>query len=123
MSMSLTEVRLMASKGRLLMVGLGVEGEILLKARLPMYPSHPRAAVSVLEGLALWSGRRLPVVVGVTASSGPCIEALLPDSLSWVSPLVDLHLVHHPPRRVRKTRLDGLGDFREALQLRLPVCP
>jgi hypothetical protein len=118
--MSLTEIRMVPRRGLLLMVGLGFDEEILLKARLPAFPSHPRAAITVLEGLALWSGRKLPVALGVTASSASSIEGLLPDGPAWNSPLVDLHLVDHPRRR-RKTRIEGVGDLREALQLRLPV--
>lgn len=118
--MSLTEIRMLPSRGRLMMVGLGFDGEILLKARLPMFPNHPRATITVLEGLALWSGRKLPVALGVSANSKLSIEALLPDGPAWMSPLVDLHLVDHP-RRHPKTRITGVGDCREALQLRLPV--
>lgn len=118
--MSLTEIRMTPRHGLLLMVGLGFDQQILLKARLPAHPSHPRAAITMLEGLALWSGRRLPVALGVSAGSASSIAALLPEGPAWTSPLVDLHLVDHPRRRTR-TRLDGVGDLREALQLRLPV--
>jgi len=117
--MSLFAVRLVPRRGLLLIVGTGFDDEVLLKARLPANPSHPRALITVLEGLALWSGRRLPVAVGVDANSASSIAALLPDGPAWSSPLVDLHLVE--PRRRRRTRLDGVGDLREAYQLRLPV--
>jgi hypothetical protein len=116
----LYEIRMVPSRGLLLMAGVAPDGETLLKARLSLSPSHPRAAITVLEGFALWAGRRLPVAVGVNARSSHFIEDLLPDGHSWTSPLVDLHVVEHPRRRPR-TRLDGVGDLREALQLRLPV--
>ena len=32
------------------------EGDDLLKARLPVRPPHPRALLTLLEGVALWSG-------------------------------------------------------------------
>jgi hypothetical protein len=32
------------------------EGDDLLKARLPHRPPHPRALLTLLEGVALWSG-------------------------------------------------------------------
>lgn len=118
----LSELRMVPSRGLVLIVGTAWDGEIVLKARLNTSPSHPRAAITFLEGLALWSGRRLPVAVGVNARSTASVADLLPDGPAWASPLVDLHLVDHPRPR-RKTRLDGVGDLREALQLRLPVTP
>ncbi len=118
----LTEIRMVPRRGLLLLTGMGFDGECLLKARLSLHPAHPRALITVLEGLALWSGRKLPAAVGVSASSSPSIAALLPDGPAWTSPLVDLYLVDHPRRR-HKTRIDGVGDLREALQLRLPVTP
>jgi hypothetical protein len=123
MSMSMTEVRVATGPDHLMMVGLGQDAEILLKARLPRSPAHHRAAITLFEGLALWSGRKLPVAVGVAASSGPWIDDLLPGGSSWTSPLVAIHLVDQDRRRPRPRRLDGLGDFRAALQLRLPVTP
>lgn len=120
--MSLTALRLVPRQGLLLMVGTGFDEEVLLKARLSAHPAHPRALITVLEGLALWSGHSLPVAVGVNARSAYYIEDLLPDGPAWTSPMVDLHLVDHP-RPKRRTRLDGVGDLREAMQLRLPVFP
>lgn len=118
----LFEMRLVPGLDRLLMVGMDEEGQTLLKARLPLAPGHPRALITVLEGFALWSGRKLPVAVGVNGRSMPYIEELLPDGPAWTSPLVDLHIVEHPRSR-RRVRLDGVGDLREAIQLRLPVFP
>lgn len=118
----LTEIRIAPRRGELTMVGVGIDEEVLLKARLPLYPAHPRALISVLEGFALWSGRKLPAACAVGDSSRFSIEALLPDGLAWTSPLVDLHLVDRPARR--RARLQGVaGDFRAAIQLRLPVIP
>lgn len=119
--MSVHAIRLVPKAGRLLMVGTGWDDETLLKARLSVRPAHPRALLTVLEGLALWTGRQIPAVLAVGGPSGSSIEGLLPDGLSWDSPLVRIHLVDR--RRPRRSRLDGVGDLREALQLRLPVCP
>jgi len=118
--MSLREIRLLPRGSEVLMLGVGMLEETVLKARMPSSPGHPRAVIDVLEGLALWSGRRLPVVVGVTASSSRCIEDLLPAGPAWCSPLVELVPVDHPMRRRRPPRLDGVGDFRELLRLRVP---
>jgi hypothetical protein len=116
---NLLQVRVLARPDHVMLLGLGTEGEPLLKARLPVCSLHPKAAVTALEGLALWSGRRLPVVLGVNDRSRGCVEALLPDGQAWTSPLLDLVVVDHPRPR-RRIRLDGVGDFREAHQLRLP---
>ena len=39
------------------------EGDDLLKARLPIQPPHPRALLTLLEGVALWSGEPLYAVI------------------------------------------------------------
>lgn len=119
--MCLREVRLLPRGSQVLMMGLGPNEEVLLKARLSAMPAHPRAVISVLEGLALWGGRSLPVALGVTRYSSGSIEALLPQGSAWCSPLVDLLPVDFP--RARRRRLDGVGDFRAMHQLRLPGFP
>jgi hypothetical protein len=116
--MSVFAMRMVPKGGLLQMVGTGWDGETLLKARLSDRPAHPRALLTVLEGLALWTGRRLPTALAVDGSSTSSIELLLPDGLCWDSPLVEVHLVD---RQRRRSRLDGVGDLRDAMQLRLPV--
>ena len=39
------------------------DGDDILKAHLPVYPEHPRALLTVLEGLALWHGAPLCAVI------------------------------------------------------------
>jgi hypothetical protein len=117
--MSIREVRLLPRCNEVLVMAVGMAGETRLKARLPMAAVHPRAAIGVLEGLALWCGRRLPVAVGVTASSRCFVEDLLPAGPAWCSPLVELFPVDLPRRRARGTRLDGVGDFRAMRSLAL----
>ena len=83
----------------------------LLKARLDPRPSHPRALLTMLEGLSLWNGHPLCVALHVDERSlhGPC-SMLLGDEL-WPaeSALVRFEVVH---RGRRGSRLSGLGDFR-----------
>ena len=43
------------------------EGDDILKAQLPGYPDHPRALLSLLEGLALWCGTPLCVAISAAA--------------------------------------------------------
>lgn len=91
------------------------EGSDVLKAVLPPIPQHPRALLTVLEGLALWSGQPLTVAI----SAGPPLdrrfgEALFGDGLLPIdSALVNFEFLA-PPRKRRK--IIGVGDFR---QLRL----
>lgn len=118
--MSVCHVRLLPRGPEVMLLGLGYQAEPVLKARLSVRPEHPRAMITLLEGLALWAGQRLPVVVGVAASSDGSIEALLPEGPAWCSPLVELVPVDWPRRRLRTPRLDGLGDFRDLRQLGLP---
>lgn len=87
----------------------------VLKAALPPVPAHPRAALGLLETLALWVGRPITAAISAEASGTPqCGEALFADGLLPA----ETALVRFEPMlfpRPRRT-LAGLGDFR---QLRL----
>ena len=83
----------------------------LLKARLPARPRHPRALLTMLEGLALWSGERLHAVI----SAGESVQVgyalgLFGDDL-WPSGSALVRFDPAVPGRRR--RLRGLGDFRD----------
>ena len=95
-------------KGVLLLVTSG--GSDLLKACLPPRPGHPRALLTLLEGLALWRGQALPVAISVGIDSAPWAgSGLFGDELFPAeSPLVRFHAVHHGSR----ARLRGVADFR-----------
>jgi hypothetical protein len=96
------------------------DGDDLMKARLPIRPPHPRAMLTLLEGVALWSGEPLYVVI----SAGEHRDAWL-GSEEWCedlwpaeSPLVRFDFAI-PPARVRRP-IRGVGDFRDVRrQLRL----
>lgn len=96
-------------QGVLLLVTSNEAGD-LLKARLPLKPSHPRALLTLLEGLALWRGHRLRVAISVGggsqewAGSGLFGNELFPAE----TPLVQFHVVHPASR----ARLHGVADFR-----------
>lgn len=82
----------------------------LLKARLPMPPRHPRALLTLLEGLALWRGQPMRVAIFAADASVPWLgSGLFGDDL-WPgeSPLVSFTVAARGPRKV----LPGLGDFR-----------
>jgi hypothetical protein len=89
------------------------DGEVL-RAALPRFPSHPRAAPILLEGLALWIGRPLSVVLCAADMDFSSVPGLCEDfgvgatTLHYEVDVVD------PARRPR-----GLGSFRDLRQLLL----
>jgi len=84
----------------------------ILKAALPPRPAHPRALITLLEGLALWTGQPLPAVICVGRQlTMQFDEALFGDPLlSLDSALVRFDLAGPVGRR---RTLAGLGDFRQ----------
>jgi hypothetical protein len=99
---------LQVSRGEVLVLVTSETGD-LLKARLPLSPRHPRALLTLLEGLSLWSGQPLVVAVSAGASSVGVASGLFGDDLMPAeSQLVRFHVGHD--RRAR--RLRGVADFR-----------
>ena len=82
----------------------------VLKARLPLRPLHPRALLTLLEGVALWSGEALSVVIAAAPGSPSWLESGLFGDELWPgeSQLVRFEVGGHGhPKRLR-----GVGDFR-----------
>ncbi|OGS70546.1 MAG: hypothetical protein A2Y96_01715 [Firmicutes bacterium RBG_13_65_8] len=83
------------------------EGDDLLKAQLPDYPGHPRALLTVLEGLALWCGKPLDVAIlaDIPVSHSLGLGAFTDIGELWpeTSALVEFHFVG-PARRGRRIR-------------------
>jgi hypothetical protein len=92
--------------------------DTILKARLATDPKHPRALATLLEAVALWQGQpvRAALCVGDVAGSYDSNlyrEAFLDDggalySVAWVPGC---------EHRRRRTRLPGLGNFRDLERL------
>jgi hypothetical protein len=86
----------------------------VLKARLSSTPRHPRALVTLCEGLALWHGAQLHVAVSAEDDARDCFERIFyADGL--VEPESPLVMLEHRPSRARARRRlcgHGLGDFR-----------
>lgn len=82
----------------------------LLKAKLDSRPRHPRALLTLLEGLSLWQGQPLRVALCVDDSFRDGHDSSLLGDELWPaeSALVQFDVVHP----VRPRRLDGIGDFR-----------
>jgi len=95
-------------------------GHDLLKARLPLYSEHPRALLTLLEGVALYAGAALCVATSVAADvkAGPWCGPLGDGLYPLDSALVRFELVEgNAPRR----RLRGMGRFHDVRQLRLSL--
>lgn len=86
--------------------------EELVRARLPMRPSDRRALTAVLQGLALWAGPPLHVVISAVGQLDDSLVSDLFDAALWPAedPLLRLSFAERPghPRRA-----DG-GDARFA---------
>ncbi|MGH7899040.1 MAG: hypothetical protein ACREQQ_13880 [Candidatus Binatia bacterium] len=92
-------------------------GDDLMKARLPTYPGHPRALMTVCEGLALWHGMPLGVAVSADADAVDCFERIFfgGDLFEPRSPLV---VLEDDRRRDGRKNLDGFGEFRRVRLVR-----
>lgn len=91
----------------------------LLKARLPSRPQHPRALLTTLEGLALWSGSPLLTVLGVGGRWDPSCGEVLFGGDGWPEDSALVRIEVAAERRRSRRRIRGVGDFRELRQLRL----
>ena len=82
----------------------------VLKARLPMPPRHPRARLTLLEGVDLIAGEPLSVAISAAPPSAPWRGSGLFGDELWPSesPLVRFVAARHARRR----RQGGLGSFR-----------
>lgn len=92
----------------------------VLKAVLgPARGAHPRAAATLLEGLALWHQRPLSVVL--SADDSDEVSALgLCDALGSGRAMhyeVALAFAEHRGLHRRRNDLRGIGDFRDLRQL------
>lgn len=86
----------------------------VLRAALPQTPAHPQAAPTLLEGLALWMGRPLSVVL--CAADPDASSALnLCDGFGFGNETTHYEVEVVDPRR----RSRGLGAFGDLRQLRL----
>jgi hypothetical protein len=93
-------------------------GHDLVKARLPVHSEHPRALLTLLEGLALYCGHRLYVAVSVAAdvTKMPWSEPLGEQLYPLDSALVRFEFIQ---LAARPRRLRGMGRFHQLRRLRL----
>lgn len=102
---------LRVARGQVLLLVTSETGDVL-KARLPLPPRHPRALLTLLEGLALWSGEPLGVAVSAAESSTewPYSDLFGDELFPAESQLVRFHVGRLD---CRAPRLRGVADFRE----------
>jgi hypothetical protein len=107
LSMPGNHVRLLAT---------AADGDVL-KARLPLPVGHPRAAVTLLEGLALWAGSPVCAVISAGRTSRPRCAAEVFGPAEWPaeSSLVTWAIADGG----RQIRLPGMGDFRDLYAARV----
>lgn len=103
-----TRVRLLMRRGR----------HDMLKAVLgPAGRAHPRAAATLLEGLALWHQQQLGVVLCAGESLAGCSLGLC-NALGFGEPNVHFEVgIAHTEARPRT--LTGVGDFSDLRRLNL----
>jgi hypothetical protein len=91
-------------------------GHDLLKARLPIHSDHPRALLTLLEGAAMYSGKRICVATSVAADQKilPWCDPLGEGLYSLDSALVFFEFIQ---LAARPRRLRGMGRFHEMRRL------
>src|SRR5262249_15545131 len=95
--------------------------DLLMAVLGPISRAHPRAAATLLEGLALWHQRSLSVVLSADDAGDGCALGLC-DALGYDRTLhyeVGLAFPDHRGRSRRGNKLCGLGDFRDMRKLAL----
>lgn len=89
----------------------------VLKARLPLPPAHPRALLTLLEGIALWSGAALSAAIVAEPDCPSWLGSELFGDELW--PSESLLVRYEVVGRGSPKRLRGLGDFRRLRAVRL----
>jgi hypothetical protein len=84
-------------------------GDDLLRARLPVLCPHPRALLTLLEGVALWSGEPLRAAISASAQRDDWLCAEEWGDASWPPESALVHFDFAIPPHVCRG-----GDLREA---------
>ena len=101
---------------RVRLLAMAPQGEIMRAVLGPAARMHPRAAATLLEGLALWQQQPVSVVLYADVSGDGCAMGLLDALGGGVRTLhyeVEVALRHAG----RPRRLGGVGNFRDLRQL------
>lgn len=104
------QVSLRVDPSRVRLLVAGEETGDLLKAVLPLGPQHPRAMLTLLEGLALYRGERLDAAVIAESDCPPWLGSGLFGDELW--PAESQLVRYRAVARGSRQRMNGLGDFR-----------
>lgn len=96
---------------QILMTIQSLDGEVVLRARLPMPPQHRRSLLDLLESLALWNGHPLDAVLSAADRSADCFENAVWAEDLLLGPSALVHVVFAAPRG-RQLRLVPVGNCR-----------
>lgn len=106
-------VAIAPSKGETRVLAIGQAQDPLLKARLSLSPSHPRALPTLLEALALWQGEKVYGALIADDRVNTCETTLFTDCFAIVdpTPLFQLTIVGHIGAQDRRKPITGMGHF------------
>jgi hypothetical protein len=104
-----TMVRIGAEDLKLLVTS--AQGNDQIKARLPLRPPHPRALLTLLEGVVLFSGEPLYVVPSAGSHRDDWLGCEAWARICGPPRVRSFTSTSRSPPRVRRT-LRGVGDFR-----------
>jgi hypothetical protein len=113
-------VTIAPERGRVRLLATSGATDILKAVLGPASNAHPRAAATLLEGLALWHQRPLSVVLYAADVDDGSALALC-DALGFGQRTLhyDVGVVRAALRSRRRRALTGVGDFRDLRQLSL----
>lgn len=104
---------------RVRMLATTPERDILKAVLSPVRTAHPRAAATILEGLALWYQQRLSIVLCADELGNSSALGLY-DGLGFGHRTLHYEVgVAYAPHRCRRRELRGFGDFRDLRELSL----
>lgn len=91
--------------------------ETILKARLSLHPSHPRALPTLLEAIALWQGTQVRAALVAEDRDGVSDSSLFREAFHDFGGV--LYTLDWIPARARRRHRDiaGVGDFADLRQL------
>ena len=114
------KVTLQVIAGAVRVLATDQTGNDVLKAHLTEYPDHPRALLTVLEGLALWCGQPLCVAISadIPVSHSLGLGSFTDEEGRWPEESALVQFVFVGPARGGR-RLKGLGDFSRLRRLGL----
>lgn len=92
--MSRWTIRAQADRESLRLRVRNLIGDELLHAHLPLPPDHPRALLTLLEGLALWGGEPLCAAIDADDFADPSLAL----GVSWTPTSALVRFEFSPPR-------------------------